>query len=70
MLDRQLEGRDWITGDYSIADMAVGPWLRTVRVNYEAEAETGMDTFKNVQAYLDRFLARPAVQRGILVGAA
>ena len=70
VLDRQLEGRDWITGDYSIADMAVGPWLRTVRVNYEAEAETGMDTFKNVQAYLDRFLARPAVQRGILVGAA
>ena len=69
VLDKQLQGRDWITGDYSIADMAVGPWLRTVRVNYEAEAETGMDTFKNVQAYLDRFLARPAVQRGILVGA-
>ena len=70
MLDKQLAGRDWITGDYSIADMAVGPWLRTVRVNYEAESETGMDTFANVQAYLDRFLARPAVQRGILVGAA
>ncbi len=70
VLDRQLQGRDWITGDYSIADMAVGPWLRTVRVNYEAEAETGMDGFANVQAYLDRFLARPAVQRGIEVGAA
>ena len=70
VLDKQLQGRDWITGDYSIADMAVGPWLRTLRVNYEAEAETGMDTFSNVQAYLDRFLARPAVQRGILVGAA
>ncbi|GLK62866.1 glutathione S-transferase [Paracoccus kondratievae] len=70
VLDRQLEGRDWITGEYSIADMSVGPWLRTVRVNYEAEKETGMDTFRNVQAYLDRFLARPAVQRGIEVGAA
>ncbi|ABL70356.1 glutathione S-transferase [Paracoccus denitrificans] len=69
VLDRQLEGRDWITGEYSIADMAVGPWLRTVRVNYEAEKETGMDGFANVQAYLDRFLARPAVQRGIEVGA-
>lgn len=69
VLDRQLAGRDWITGDYSIADMAVGPWLRTIRVNYMAEAETGMDTFANVQAYLDRFLARPAVQRGIEVGA-
>lgn len=70
VLDKQLQGRDWITGDYSIADMAVAPWLRTVRVNYEAEAETGMDKLANVQAYLDRFLARPAVQRGIQVGAA
>ncbi len=70
VLDRQLEGRDWIMGEYSIADMAVGPWLRTVRVNYEAEAETGMTGYANVRAYLDRFLARPAVQRGIEVGAA
>ena len=69
VLEKQLEGRDWITGDYSIADMAVGPWLRTIRVNYEAEKETGMDALPNVQAYLKRFLARPAVQRGILVGA-
>ncbi len=69
VLDRQLEGRDWVTGEYSIADMAIGPWLRTVRVNYQAEAETGMDQLANVQAYLDRFLARPAVQRGIEVGA-
>ena len=70
VLDRQLEGRDWITGEYSIADIATGPWLRTIRVNYDAEKETGMDGFANVQAYLERFLARPAVQRGILVGAA
>lgn len=69
VLEKQLEGRDWITGDYSIADIAVGPWLRTIRVNYEAEKETGMDALPNVQAYLERFLARPAVQRGILVGA-
>lgn len=70
VLDRQLQGRDWITGDYSIADMAVAPWLRTIRVNYEAEKETGMEGFANVQAYLARFLDRPAVQRGIEVGAA
>ncbi len=69
VLDRQLEERDWITGEYSIADMAVGPWLRTIRVNYEAESETGMEGFANVQAYLTRFLDRPAVQRGIEVGA-
>ena len=71
VMDKRLEDRPFLAGkDYSIADMAVGPWLRTVRVNYEAEAEIGMDGLANVQAYLDRFLARPAVQRGILVGAA
>ncbi|SMO76513.1 glutathione S-transferase C-terminal domain-containing protein [Paracoccus laeviglucosivorans] len=70
VLDRQLAGKDWITGEYSIADMAIAPWLRTVRVNYEAEKETGMDGYANVQAYLARFLDRPAVQRGIEVGAA
>lgn len=69
VLDRQLEGRDWVAGDYSIADMAIAPWLRTIRVNYEAEKETGMDGFANVQAYLARFLDRPAVQRGIEIGA-
>ena len=69
VLDGQLAQRDWIAGDYSIADMAIGPWLRTIRVNYEAEAETGMADVPHVQAYLDRFLARPAVQRGIEVGA-
>lgn len=69
VLDRQLDGRDWITGEYSIADIATAPWLRTIRVNYDAEKETGMDGFANVQAYLERFLSRPAVQRGILVGA-
>lgn len=69
VLDRQLQGRDWITGEYTIADMAVAPWLRTIRVNYQAEAETGMADLPNVQAYLARFLDRPAVQRGIEIGA-
>ncbi len=69
VLDRRLEGRDWIAGDYSVADMAVAPWLRTIRVNYDAETETGMADFANVQAYLARFLDRPAVQRGLTVGA-
>lgn len=67
VLNTQLEGRYWITGEYSIADMAIAPWLRTIRVNYDAEKETGMDGFANVQNYLARFLDRPAVQRGIEV---
>lgn len=67
VLDRQLEGRDWITGEFSIADIATAPWLRTLEVNYDALEETGRNGFKNVMAWYDRFFARPAVQRGLLV---
>ncbi|MBC7147673.1 MAG: glutathione S-transferase N-terminal domain-containing protein [Thioclava marina] len=65
VLDGALEGRDWIAGDYSIADIAICPWLRTLREIYMATEITGWDDLKNVPAYLDRFLARPAVQRGL-----
>jgi GST-like protein len=67
VLDRQLEGRDWIAGDYSIADIAIGPWLRTIRDFYKASAEIGWDDLQNVPAYLERFLARPAVQRRLTI---
>lgn len=70
VLDRQLQGRDWITGDYSVADIATAPWVRTLTVNYEAQDLVGLSSFANVAAWMDRFLARPAVQRGLTVGAA
>ncbi|MCB2130532.1 MAG: glutathione S-transferase family protein, partial [Rhodobacteraceae bacterium] len=69
VMDRQLEGRDWIAGDYSIADIALCPWLRTLRDFYGAREEVGFDGFRNVSAWLDRFLARPAVQRGLKIPA-
>jgi GSH-dependent disulfide-bond oxidoreductase len=66
VLDAQLEGQDWVVGDYSIADIAIAPWLRTVRAFYEAAHLVGWDDLKNVPAYLERFLERPAVQRGLV----
>ncbi len=66
VLDRRLEGRDWITGTYSIADIAICPWLKTLRDYYRAGDQVGWAELKNVPAWLDRFLARPAVQRGYL----
>ncbi|SPH24356.1 Disulfide-bond oxidoreductase YfcG [Defluviimonas aquaemixtae] len=69
VLDGQLEGRDWIAGDYSIADIAICPWLRTLRDYYAAGDKVGWDDLKNVPAWLDRFLARPAVQRGLKIPA-
>ena len=70
VLDRQLQGREWITGDYSVADIATAPWVRTLTVNYEAQDLVRLSGFTNVAALMDRFLARPAVQRGLTVGVA
>ncbi|MGI9389557.1 MAG: glutathione S-transferase family protein [Boseongicola sp.] len=64
VLEGALEGNEWIAGDYSIADIAIAPWVRGLNF-YEARGLVGWDDFPNVQAYLDRFLARPAVQRGL-----
>ncbi len=67
VLDGALEGREWLAEDYSIADIATAPWLRTLRDFYKAGDITGWAELRNVPAYLDRFLARPAVQRGLVI---
>ncbi|WP_424990777.1 glutathione S-transferase N-terminal domain-containing protein [Fluviibacterium sp. S390] len=69
VLDTQLADRDWIAGDYSIADIAIAPWLDALDRFYKAGELVGMSDFGNVTAYLDRFNARPAVQRGWAVPA-
>jgi len=66
VLDDRLDGRDWVCGDYSIADIAIAPWLRAVLVAYEARDIVEWDAFRNLPGYLDRFLARDAVQRGLV----
>ncbi len=65
VLDGALEGQDWIAGDYSIADIAIAPWLRGLE-RYGVKALLGWDQYTNLVAYLDRFLARPAVQIGLV----
>ncbi|WP_202804562.1 glutathione S-transferase N-terminal domain-containing protein [Sphingomonas sp. PR090111-T3T-6A] len=70
VLDRRLEDRDWVMGgDYSIADISLLGWVRNLIGFYEARALVGFDRFSNVQAWLDRGLARPGVQRGLDVTA-
>lgn len=69
VLDGALEGKDWIGGEYSIADMAIGPWLNTLLTFYKAADIAGWGALRHVPAYLDRFLARPAVQRGLNIPA-
>lgn len=69
VLDQRLQGRDWIMGTYSIADIAVLPWVRCLVDFYKADELVQFERFGNVRRVLDAFLARPAVQRGLNIPA-
>jgi len=70
VLNQRLKGRRWIMGkDYSIADIAVFPWVRNLVGFYGAGELVGFADFPEVQRVLDAFVARPAVQRGLNIPA-
>lgn len=70
VLNERLQGRGWIMGkDYSIADIAVFPWVRNLVGFYGAGELVGFGDFPEVQRVLDAFVARPAVQRGLNIPA-
>lgn len=64
VLDQRLADRDYVAGDYSIADMAIWPWA-----NGWENQEQDISEFPNMKAWLDRVWARPAVQAGRKVAA-
>ncbi|CUH16354.1 Disulfide-bond oxidoreductase YfcG [Jannaschia seosinensis] len=59
-----LEGREWIADDFSVADIAIAPWLNALNF-YEAKDLVGWNDHPVLQDYLDRFMAREAVKRGM-----
>ena len=59
VLDRQLAAHEYIVGEYSIADMALWPWVS----GYEWSGVT-VDEFSNLQRWLAKVAERPAVQAG------
>ena len=59
VLDRRLEGRDFVAGDYSIADMAIWPWVS--RFDWQ---QVDLGDYDNVRQWYLRIAERPAVQRG------
>lgn len=68
VLEQRLTGRDWVMGShYTIADMAIFPWVRNLIGFYEAAEVVGWSDFPHVARALAAFLARPAVQRGLEV---
>jgi GST-like protein len=67
VLEQRLSGRDWVMGDqYTIADIAIFPWVRILSGYYEAAELVGTDRYPNVQRALANFVARPAVIKGIV----
>lgn len=65
VLNQRLEGRDWIMGeDYTIADMAIWPWVRGLNF-YGAEEMVGLPGFANIGRWFDRAMARPASQAAL-----
>ncbi|WP_226643591.1 glutathione S-transferase N-terminal domain-containing protein [Microbulbifer variabilis] len=70
VLDHRLEGSKWIMGDqYTIADIATIGWVQNLITFYEARELVDYDSLTHLPAWLDRALARPAVQRGLNVPA-
>ncbi|HTX04500.1 MAG TPA: glutathione S-transferase N-terminal domain-containing protein [Steroidobacteraceae bacterium] len=68
VLDQQLAAHAWIAGDeYTIADIATFPWVRNLIGYYQAGELVGIADFPNVVRALERFIARPAVARGLEV---
>ena len=62
VLDRRLEGREFIAGEYSITDMATFPWI--ARHDWQ---QIDLNEFPNVRDWYVRIAERPAVQRGYQV---
>lgn len=70
VIDNGLDDRQWIMGDeYTIADISMLGWVRNLIGFYEARELVEFDTLRNVPVWLERSLARPAVQRGLNIPA-
>jgi len=66
VLEQRLQGRKWIMGDeYTIADIAIFPWVRNLVNFYGAGELVEFHQFSNVQRVLAAFVERPAVARGL-----
>jgi len=67
VVDRHLASREWMCGEYTIADIAIFPMVNNLIGYYGARELTGYDEFRNVDRALQAFVARPAVSRGLTI---
>lgn len=68
VLDKQLEGKDYVVGsEYTLADMAIYPWVRCLSVGYNASKELELDSYKNVIKWMEKIEARPMTEIGLKI---
>ncbi len=71
VLEQRVAGRRWIMGDeYTIADIAIFPWVRNLVGFYDARDLVGFDDFPELARVLAAFVKRPAVAKGLTIPAA
>jgi GST-like protein len=63
VMDRRLADREYLAGEYSIADMAAWPWVRSHK-----RLQQPLDNFVNLQRWFGAIAARPAVKKGVNLG--
>ena len=63
VMNRRLADREYLAGEYSIADMAAWPWVRS-----HERLQQSLDNFANLQRWFETIAARPAVQKGFNLG--
>ena len=68
VLNLHLQDRAWMIGDdYTIADIALFPWIKTLELFYQANEVVGLSDYPHVERVLKNFLARPAVVKGMTI---
>ena len=70
VLNQRVAGRQWVMGDtYTIADIAIWPWVRNLVGFYGAGDLVEFGQFTELQRVVDAFVARPAVAKGLNIPA-
>jgi GST-like protein len=70
VLNQRVTGRQWVMGElYTLADIAIWPWVRNLIGFYEARDIVEFGNYPELQRVLDAFVARPAVVRGLAIPA-
>ena len=68
VLDTRLSQRSYLVGEeYSIADMAIMPWVHALSGFYEAQETLGLSDYPHVAAWMQRLLERPATAKGMTI---